>query len=286
LVYTEVATPPSNILLAGSVNNSILASGASATLQWNAGVCGINLDFSAYRVQEQVWNASNVLINDWRQLTDGSGNAITSDVTTTVVTVYAHATDGYYKKFQVQTRGNSTDAFNSSYAGSTPQLRTNRLPGTVPGTPTVQVYRGNAWGAASVVIPGESLKVSFSAATDADGNLVRYEVAMKDLAGNWYNNTAIVGYSTTLSDLYVIVDTTGWQFGNNWKFVVRAKDACNEVGAWSAVSAAILTGGIIRLYDANGNSVMAIPYVYKADGTPGIAIPYGYKADGTPGICG
>jgi hypothetical protein len=65
--------------------------------------------------------------------------------------------------------------------------------------------------------------------------------------GTDYNSGQIVGTNASGSAVSVIVSTTGWTPGLQWKFLVRGYDAYGVRGGWSAASTLIMMGTPLKV---------------------------------------
>lgn len=70
---------------------------------------------------------------------------------------------------------------------------------------------------------------------------------MQDAAGTDYNSGQIVGTNGSGAATSVIIATTGWTPGLQWKFLVRGYDSYGIRGGWSAATALIMIGTPLKV---------------------------------------
>lgn len=222
-------TVPTSCGAPSSCSVSPTVAESSATLSWSGASAGTLNSITGYDVQ-YADSSNGSTWGSWQTLTSiSTSNSYGS------LSISPHSTRGYYRRYQVRTKGSAGSSFYSSYKVSTNTLKKNTAPNTVSGTPTLN---------SSTVTAGEAIRVSFANAGDADGNLAGYEVAMQYPNGSWYGSPTILSKNTSGSATYVDVSTTGWTSGAQWKFLVRGYDSFGIRGSWSAASALVTIGDV------------------------------------------
>ena len=81
---------------------------------------------------------------------------------------------------------------------------------------------------------GESLTIQNASAFDVDGNIAGYEVAFRDMSGNWFNDGEIVGFVNSPTATSIVIQPGAWSVvGNRWALHIRAFDSYGVRGGWS-----------------------------------------------------
>lgn len=110
IVTTSKVGPPSNVKVAKTLSRS------AVDLTWSAGSNGASNNVTGYDVQYQDRAPNGSWPSSW---TTASG----SPVTGTKLSVSPPSTAGYYRRFQVRTRGSAGSSYYSAYVTSSNTLR-------------------------------------------------------------------------------------------------------------------------------------------------------------------
>ena len=227
LVITYTAPTACGAPTTCSLNPTI--SESTSTLSWGGATAGTLNTITGYDIQ-YAESSNGSTWGSWTTL-----QSVTTTNTYSSISVTAPSTRGYYRKYQVRTKGSAGSSYYSSYFASTNTLKKNEVPNTISGTPTVS---------ATNVVSGTSVRVSFTNAGDNDSNLAGYEVAMQDSGDSWYGSPTIMGSRTGSTITYVDVSTTGFTSGSQWKFLVRGYDTFGVRGSWSTATELVTIGDV------------------------------------------
>lgn len=210
-VVTVVNTAPS-APSALKIDNSTAAKsvdpGTTMTLSWTAS-SDINGNLTGYKI----FRSTKVSGGSWSSWTQ-----VTTATSTSASVVPGIASSGGQAKFKVQAydaAGGTADS------GDSPVVTIKNVAPSAPGTPT---FKQN--NAAITIWESGAVTVSWTASTDANGNLDHYELQYSNNGGAW----TAWGTSTTNSASLTPPTMTA---GKALKVRVKAVDSLDASGSWS-----------------------------------------------------
>ncbi len=173
--YTDCGAPT-----ACSVNSTV--SEGNVTLSWSGATSGTNNAISSYEIQYSE-SSDNSTWGSWTALT-----TVTTTASSGSASVASSATRGYYRRFQVRTRGAAGSSYYSDWKVSTNSVRK----ATLPGAPTAC--------SVSATLAEGSVTLSWSGASNGAGHTIAsYEIQYSDSSDNatWGSWTALTTVTTT-----------------------------------------------------------------------------------------
>ncbi len=172
----------------------------SVTLSWNAGTAGVNNAVTGYRIYYRKDGGTEQRVD--------IGKTTSYPLNTTE---WARGTKVDFRLMAVTQKGdNPMSGFSgTAYKNSAPNAPTN-----------VSVTK-------TCYAPGEAIRITFSNAGDADGNLKGFEAAKMD-------SDTVLGdnYASTATHVEVSTATGTWTPGVSYQLSVRARDTLGALSAW------------------------------------------------------
>lgn len=270
--------PPTGIVIGDGSFRTYRAPGAGATMQILGGGGGINNAFSKWYIEELIFSDSEGTLVDWHPAKNGEEqeDASICYATSRTVTIYPTKTRGENKRYRIRAKGAAGDAFDSEMVEFSPNICTNRLPATCTDLLLDKLR----------IPPAQGLRLSFAGGGDVDGNLQFYQIRATDENGEIYSGGDL-GRQYDTAKKYVDIELAehadAFCAGTKWKFQVRGHDGL-EAGAWSECTPFVEIGGVVRIYNSNGELREAVPYIYDGTGLWKEAVPYCFNENGTPRI--
>ncbi|WP_246798201.1 hypothetical protein [Alkalibacter rhizosphaerae] len=209
--------------------NATLAEG-NVTLSWSGAASGTNNTISSYEIQYSE-SSNNSTWGGWVALT-----TVTTTATSGNVSVSPPATRGYYRRFQIRTRGTAGSSYYSGWKISTNSVRKNTLP-TAPTSFSVSPTTYN----------NQNVTLSWSGATAGTSAIKQYNIehCTSTDGSTWSSwSTLTTVTSSTTSGSKVVTPTT--VAGTYTKYRISVTDTLNAVSSYkesNSIYAAITACG-------------------------------------------
>ncbi len=209
--------------------NATLAEG-NVTLSWSGASSGTNNAISSYEIQYSE-SSNNSTWGSWTALT-----TVTTTATSGSVAVSPPTTRGYYRRFQVRTRGAAGSSYYSGWKISTNSVRKNTLP-TAP----------TSFSASPTTYNNQNVTLSWSGAVAGTSAIKQYNIEHCTSANgttwsSWSTHSTVTSSSTSGSK--VVTPTT--VAGTYTKYRIRITDTLNAVSSYkesNSIYAAITACG-------------------------------------------
>lgn len=163
--------------------NATLAEG-NVTLSWSGATNGTNNTISSYEIQYSE-SSDNTTWGSWNALT-----TVTTTATSGSVSVAPPSTRGYYRRFQVRTRGTAGASYYSGWKISTNSVRRN----TVPNPPTTAI-------ASPATYNDETVTLTWSGASGGTSAIKGYKISSRTSSDNssWSSWTVLATLTLSAS---------------------------------------------------------------------------------------
>lgn len=164
-------------------------------LSWSGAKAGTSNAISGYQIQYSR-GSDNVTWSTWANI---GGGDIASTNTSGTKADGANLTDGYYLKYRIRTKGSAGSSYYSAWKeiGS---IRKN----SDPVAPTVFTSSNN------LIVSGASITLSWSGASDIDGNIKEYQIQKSINNGStWQSVKTVTSSSTSGSTSILLAESAG-----------------------------------------------------------------------------
>lgn len=209
--------------------NSTLAEG-NVTLSWSGATNGTGNAISSYEIQYSD-SSNNSTWGSWTALT-----TVSTTATSGSVSVSPPSTRGYYRRFQVRTRGTAGSGYYSGWKVSTNSVRKN----TLPSAPT-------SFSASPATYSNENVTLSWSGAAAGTSPIKQYNIehCTSTNGSTWTSWSALATVtSSSTSGSKVVTPTT--VAGTYTKYRIRVTDTLGAVSSYkesNSIYAAITACG-------------------------------------------
>lgn len=181
------------------------------TLVWSGASAGVSNAINAYEIQYAT-SSDGSNWSGWSALKTVSTTAASGSTTDT-----PSSARGGYEKYRIRTRGSGGSSYYSGWRESN-AVRKNRL----PTSPT------SFSGSASLIASDSTIRLYWSGAADADGNMTRLRVQKSTNGGSSWTDATTVSAAASGSANITLSEAAG----TTVQFRIRAEDALGAVGSW------------------------------------------------------
>lgn len=232
ITYTAPTAPTAPSGLSISAN----AFESACRLSWTKGENGSNNPITKYALC--LYKRTDGVNWDELILADLAPSATYYDIPTATLNALPR---GMALVYRVDSHSAYSNIVFSSYSGA---FYKNSAPNAIVGVPTTNK---------NIFAPGEAITITFAPPTVRDpdanrqGDVSGYEVKMQDETGADYNAAQIMGSNASATATTVMVSTTGWVSGKQWRFLVRAYDSYGVKSNWSAATDYVSIGTPLKV---------------------------------------